>query len=100
MNERDARCCRCDEIVGTVVIDQGRATIRLSTSTHGDTPPISCPRVNPPEPCSTCDGTGSIPWMHESDPNFYQEPDDEGRVSCPDCRLRPAESPAESGGDA
>jgi hypothetical protein len=46
--EKDARCSRCDEVVGAFVIDGGRATIRLSTSSHGDTLPISCPRVDPP----------------------------------------------------
>ena len=36
--------------------------------------------------CSTCGGQGSVPWMHESDPNLYQEPDADGNVPCPDCR--------------
>jgi hypothetical protein len=47
--EKDARCSRCDEVVGTVVTEGGRATIRLSTSSHGDTLPITCPRILPPE---------------------------------------------------
>ena len=28
---------------------------------------------------------GLIDWMVESDPNCYQEPDDDGQVACPDC---------------
>lgn len=43
--DKPARCSRCDEEVGAVVIDGGRATIRLSTSSHGDTLPIACPRM-------------------------------------------------------
>ena len=43
--EKDARCSRCDEVVGTVVTEGGRATIRLSTSSHGDALPISCPQA-------------------------------------------------------
>ena len=43
--EKNARCSRCDEVVGKVVTEQGRATVRLSTSSHGDTLPISCPNA-------------------------------------------------------
>lgn len=52
--EKDARCSRCDEVVGAVVTAGGRATIRLSTDSHGTTLPISCPRVIPPATCFIC----------------------------------------------
>lgn len=55
--EKEARCSRCDEVVGVVVTGDGRATIRLSTSSHGDTLPITCPRAlprpTPTEPTET-----------------------------------------------
>lgn len=39
----------------------------------------------PPAKCDACGDTGRVPWMHESDPNCYQERDADGMVPCPDC---------------
>lgn len=42
-----------------------------------------------PERCDTCHDSGRVPWMVEGDPNVYQERDEEGTISCPDCSPRP-----------
>ena len=45
--EKDATCSRCGEVVGQVVTKAGRATMRLTTSSHGTALPIKCPRAIP-----------------------------------------------------
>ena len=43
--EKDARCSRCDEVVGTFVMKGLRASIDLTTDSHGTDLPITCPKV-------------------------------------------------------
>lgn len=35
--------------------------------------------------CDTCEDTGRVAWMSESDPHLYSPPDEDGTIPCPDC---------------
>lgn len=63
--------CNCDPEPRSVIADLLTILARRTPATTAE--------------CSTCDGTGRIAWMVESDPNVYMEPDDDGTVPCPDC---------------
>jgi hypothetical protein len=56
------------------------------------------PANHVPKPaCDTCNDTGLVDWMIEGDPNCYQEPDSDGKISCPDCGTARASADTISG---
>lgn len=70
--------CQCEERSITLLVTEGQPLV------CGDCLKIIYPwKVTS---CDTCNDTGRVLWMVESDPHSYQEPDEDGKVPCPDCR--------------